>query len=124
MESPLSFLDTNILVDALRGKLPAVHEWQTGAPHLISRITWTEILAGAEDAEEERTLESFLGGFHVVELTESVARKAAKLRRTHRMKLPDAIIYASAQECGEKLVTRNTRDFPPHLAGVRVPYRL
>ena len=69
-------------------------------------------------------LESFLGEFLIVELTEPIARKAARLRRTHRMKLPDAIIYASAQESGEDLVTRNTRDFPHNLTGVRLPYRL
>ena len=124
MGAPVSFFDTNILIDVLRGIPVAVREWRKGSPHRISRITWTEILAGARDSGEEQALESFLGGFHVVELTVAIARKAAKLRRTHRMKLPDAIIYASAQEVGEDLVTRNTKDYPHPLAGVRVPYRL
>lgn len=120
----MSFFDTNILVDALQEHPAAVREWQKGAPHRISRITWAEILTGARDAGEERALESFLSEFRIVEFTEAVARKAARLRRTHRMKLPDAIIYASAQEVGEDLVTRNTKDFPPGLPGVRVPYKI
>ena len=120
----MSFFDTNVVVDTLRAIPAAVREWQRGGPHQISRITWAEILAGARDAGEERELENFKNQYTVVELTESIARKAARLRRTTRLKLPDALIYASAQERGEALVTRNTKDFPHNMAGIRVPYRL
>lgn len=124
MGRKVSFFDTNILVDLLRNIPEAVNEWRKGAPHHISRITWAEVLAGARDTTEERVLEGFLGEFHVVEISESIARQAARLRRSHRMKLPDAIIYASAREASRSLVTRNTKDFPHNLAGVRVPYQL
>jgi hypothetical protein len=40
------------------------------------------------------------------------------------MKLPDAIIWASAQANAMLLVTRNTKDFPATDPGVRVPYRI
>ena len=44
------------------------------------------------------------------------------LRREHRMRLPDAIIWATAQDLGVLLVTRNSRDFPSKDPGVRIPY--
>jgi predicted nucleic acid-binding protein len=40
------------------------------------------------------------------------------------MKLPDAIIWASALARHMLLVTRNVKDFPANDPGVRMPYRL
>jgi len=52
-----------------------------------------------------------------------VADLAARLRREHRWKLPDALQVAAAQHHGLRLVTRNTRDFPPErYPFVLVPY--
>ena len=38
------------------------------------------------------------------------------------MKLPDAIVWASARRQGRLLVSRNTKDFPAGDPGVRHPY--
>jgi predicted nucleic acid-binding protein len=57
-----------------------------------------------------------------VELTQEIARRAVELRQDLRLKLPDAIILASAEVEGCILVTRNTRDFPAHDPRVRFPY--
>ena len=45
-------------------------------------------------------------------------------RRNLGLKIPDAIILATARCHRLQLVTRNTRDFPESLGGVQVPYRL
>jgi hypothetical protein len=124
MEAPVSVLDTNILVDALHNIPAAVFTLKGCTPARISRITWMEILTGAADKDEERELESFLRRFHVQEITETVAREAVRLRRAHRLKLPDAIILATARCLGESLVTRNTKDFHPSWPGVEVPYSI
>lgn len=58
----------------------------------------------------------------MVEMDEAVCRDAIQLRKQHRMKLPDALIWASARAYGADLVTRNIKDFPPGTSGVRVPY--
>jgi predicted nucleic acid-binding protein len=42
-----------------------------------------------------------------------VADLAARLRREHRWKMPDALQASLAHYHGLSLVTRNTRDFPP-----------
>ena len=57
-----------------------------------------------------------------IELSEVVLQESLNLRRTHRLKLPDAMIWASARVNGWQLVTRNTKNFPPEWAGIRLPY--
>ena len=46
------------------------------------------------------------------------------LRRQHKMKLPDAIVWATAQVNKRLLVTRNTKDYPWDEPGIRVPYQI
>ena len=49
--------------------------------------------------------------------------RAVELRRERRLRLPDAIIWATARCAGCLLVTRNTGDFPEDEPDVRVPYQ-
>jgi predicted nucleic acid-binding protein len=117
-------LDTVILIDALIGVEQAKRELLARRRHWISRITWTEILACAE-ADGEAATEDFLRFFSVIELSEEIGRRAALIRSQQKtIRLPDAIIWASAQTTGRILVTRNTRDFPARMPGIRVPYTL
>ena len=61
-----------------------------------------------------------------MQLLRKYATEAAlTLRRHHlpKLRLPDAIILASARLLGCRLITRNTRDFPADSADVHVPYR-
>ena len=53
-----------------------------------------------------------------------VAEEGVRLRREHRMRLPDALVSATARRRSALLVTRNTKDFPKDEPGVRVPYRI
>ena len=115
--------DTNILIDALRGRPEARTELTRAGRRWISRITWIEVLAGADEASFADT-EAFLDHFSIVELDADVAWRAAMIRQQKRMKLPDAIIWASAQAAGHVLVTRNSKDFPADAPGVRIPYQL
>jgi len=115
--------DTNIVIDALNGLTQANTEYARYERVLISRITWMEILIGAGDDEAE--LRDFLESrFEIVSVDLAVSEVAIQLRRTYRMKLPDAIIWATAKTRDAVLVTRNTRDFDPKWDGVRLPYQL
>ena len=117
-------LDTVILVDALLGVEQAKRELLSRRRHWISRITWTEILAGAKPDDDGET-EDFLRFFSVIEVSEEIGRRAALIRsQQESIMLPDAMIWASAQTTGRILVTRNTRDFPARMPGIRVPYTL
>lgn len=41
-----------------------------------------------------------------------------------RIKMPDAIILATAEVAGRVLVTSNITDFPSQVPKVKVPYRV
>ena len=82
-----------------------------------------EVMVGATGDIEVAT-RSFLSSFDVIALDEEIAVRAVDLRRNHHIKLPDAIILATAQPHAMLLVTRNTRDFSADDPSVRMPYRL
>ena len=114
--------DSNILIDALNGHPSAHREIARVDRPFISRVTWIEVLSKERGATLS-TIEAFLGGFAVDELDTQVASRASALRRERpRLKLADAVILASAQLHNRILVTRNTRDFPANMPGVRIPY--
>lgn len=114
--------DSNILIDALHGDERAHRELDRIDDRWISRVTWIEVMSGVDDLSLPRT-EALLGAFMIDELDAEIAARAAALRSERRsLKLPDSVILASAQVRGRILVTRNTRDFPARLPGIRVPY--
>jgi predicted nucleic acid-binding protein len=54
----------------------------------------------------------------------AVAAEAVAIRRTRKVKLPDAIILATARTGGRIFISRNTKDFPTGVdADIRMPYR-
>jgi len=116
--------DTNILIDHLNGIKRATKEIRASADPAISVITWIEVMTGAANPAQEAILRAFLANFECLPVTNAVAERAAEKRREKRIKLPDAIILATAEIAGRTLVTRNVRDFPVGTSGVRVPYRI
>ena len=117
-----ALFDTNILIDYLNATPQARTELARYEARTISIVTWMEVMVGASAGVEAAT-RAFLATFDLVELDASIADRAVVLRRMHRMKLPDAIVWASAQSRSMLLVTRNEKDFPKG-PGIRHPYKL
>jgi predicted nucleic acid-binding protein len=117
-------LDTNILIDYLNGIPQASQELARYPASAISPITWIEVMAGATSNGEEARLRAFLGRFTTLPVDRTVAETSSVIRRQFRLRLPDAIIWATARTHSTLLVTRNTRDFPESEPDIRVPYRL
>jgi predicted nucleic acid-binding protein len=115
--------DTNILIDFLNGVEEARAELANYDDPAISIISWMEVMVGASEPTRDAT-KAFLSGFQLLGLDEPTAEAAVALRQSHRIKLPDAIVWASARVHARLLVTRNERDFPANDPGVRTPYRL
>ena len=82
-----------------------------------------EVMVGAQDDETE-TRDFLETQFEIIPLDLTVAERAVQLRRAHHARLPDAIIWATAQTRDAVLVTRNTKDFRADWQGIRVPYEL
>lgn len=118
-----ALFDTNILIDYLNGIEAARQEIARYEYASISLVTWMEVLVGTS-AEEEPIVRRFLSRFQVLGIDQIIAEQAIALRKVRRIKLPDAIVQATAMVEGMVLITRNTKDFPENSAGIRVPYRL
>lgn len=117
-----ALFDTNILIDFMRRVPAAQQELESCGHRCISRVTWIEVMAGMQ-AGEEAMLRRFLADFTVLEVSERIAEETAVIRRQRRLKLPDAIIFATAIAHDLVLVSRNTKDFKES-ERVRVPYRI
>jgi predicted nucleic acid-binding protein len=118
-----ALFDTNILIDYLNGVPQARDELNRYDGKAISIVTWMEVMAGAAPQVEAAT-RAFLDGFEIIAPDSPVAERAVEVRKSNRVKLPDAIIRASAQANALLLVTRNIKDFPASDPGVRMPYVL
>ena len=119
-------LDSVILIDHLNGIDKAsrfildLDPMQTA----ISVITRAEILSGLTE-DDEKSVSILLDQYHLLIIDKPIADLSAKLRKTHRWKLPDAFQAALALHHKIKLTTRNTKDFNPQKHDfVEIPYSL
>jgi predicted nucleic acid-binding protein len=115
--------DTVILIDYLNSIPQAKTAMDRYSDRAISVITWMEVMAGSTTEDEVR-LRSFLQNFRLIALESDIAERGFQVRRDRKIKLPDAIIQASAELFGRTILTRNTRDFPESMVGVIIPYRI
>ncbi|MGB5737446.1 MAG: type II toxin-antitoxin system VapC family toxin [Thiohalocapsa sp.] len=118
-----ALFDSNILIDYLNGIVAARDEIGRYQRPSISLITWMEVLVGAAP-DETAPVRTFLRRFECIGIDSAVAECAVELRQAKHLKLPDAIIRATAMQHSALLVTRNTKDFPDDEPGIRVPYSL
>jgi predicted nucleic acid-binding protein len=100
-------VDTDVLVDHLRGARPL----KPGAHRLhYSVISRAELYAGTSASG---LVDLLLAPYREVGVDRSVAERAGRVRRESGVRLPDALIAATALEHGLGLVTRNRRAFEP-----------
>lgn len=105
-------VDTDVFIDHLRGARP--FDPKEHRVH-YSVITRAELLAGATAGEPVRTL---LSPFREIEVNRDIADRAGEIRRATGVRLPDALIAATALLRDLVLVTRNRKDFA-RIAGLR-----
>jgi predicted nucleic acid-binding protein len=98
-------LDTNVVVDHLDGRLAA--PLPDGELH-YSVITELECLSRPSlDEAGILTVRAFLSTMTMTELSEPIRAAAVAIRRSRAVRLPDAIILATAQVIGATLLTND-----------------
>lgn len=117
-------IDSDILIDYLQGKSAAAKEIASYDEPCYSIITWMEIMCGAQDEPQREAARFLLDSMRLVELSRQIAEHAVVVRQQKKLKLPDAIIHASAEAEGCILVTRNTKDFDRRDPRIRIPYKV
>lgn len=120
--------DSAIVIDLLLGLNQARAEFERAREQRIqpwiSRLVWLEVMSRCT-SEGLHVTERFLAGFGIDDLDAEISDRAASLRRERPdLVTVDAIVFATAQIRGRIFVTRNTKDFPANMPGIRVPYIL
>ena len=115
-------LDTNVAIGYLDGSDSARHlidqYGANTANSAISQITRIELLSySALSAEEEARIQPLLAAVPVILLDDRIERETIAVRRRVHLKLPDAIIAATASVHGLQLLTLDAR----LAAALRVP---
>ncbi|CAK0748859.1 putative nucleic acid-binding protein, contains PIN domain [Gammaproteobacteria bacterium] len=98
-------LDTNILIDIHAGRIafgPSVGHYTYSVISEIELLSWPAI-----KPVQEQELRYLLGHLQRVEVDAVVRETAIRLRRQYRLKLPDAIIAASAVVNNAVLLTND-----------------
>ena len=115
-------IDSNAVIDFCNGKLPLQGRDLLFAIEqpIISIITHIEVLGfAAIEKDEERQLKDFISIAHIIPLDLQVSLKTIELRQQLRIKLPDAVIAATALVFDLTLITRNTDDFK-NILGIKL----
>ena len=91
----------------------------------LSVITRIELLGYNTTKEANQLLIDFIDSSIVLELSEDVIKQTILIRKTHKIKIPDAIIAATSINANRILVSNNIKDFKniENLKTVN-PYRL
>ncbi|SDD34882.1 hypothetical protein SAMN04488104_102549 [Algoriphagus faecimaris] len=77
-----------------------------------SIITEIELLSWKKLTEKEKlVISDFLSHFRKIELSEDVKDETIRIRKRLNIKIPDAVIAASALVQGKELLTHNQKDF-------------
>lgn len=116
-------IDSNAVIDYLGSTLSNtgmafMNDVVNNIPN-TSIITKIEVLGFNTTQEAYRLLTNFFDDAIVLSITNKVEAKTIELRKNHKIKLPDAIIAATALVNNYSLVTRNLSDFE-RIAGLEL----
>ena len=110
---PDVLVDTDLFIDHLRGAAalkPGKHRLH------YSVITRAELFAGSSATAQ---ISQLLAPFRELPVDRAGAERAARIKRESGLRMPDALIAATALEHGLSLATRNRNRFGP-VQGLRL----
>lgn len=111
----ITLLDTNVLIEILKGNQSTLQIVENLSSTAISSITVMELYYGALNKAELKQLEKFVALFKIVHLNEQISINSENLIKTyaksHTLDIPDSLIASTALVQGYKLFTYNIKDF-------------
>lgn len=101
-------LDSNIVIYLSQKKLSINEVFEDDKSYHISLVTYMEILSyNFISKKEEQFIKQLLSLFHIIDITREIAEKVIDLKKIRKIKLPDAIIVATALAYNYTLYTND-----------------
>jgi len=111
-------IDTNVLIDYLRGIFEAknsLKQLEQESSVAISVITKMELIIGCGNKAELQSIERFLSRFQLIELNKYISKSVTKLLNlyhlSHGLLIADALIAATAIQLDLPLFSKNQGDY-------------
>lgn len=105
-------LDSNIIIYLSKGLINIEDLFDKYDEFYISIITYMEVMGFQFSNQEEKNIvKGLLNKFEMIGINLEIAEIVISIRERKRIKLPDAIILATAKYKNCDLLTRNVRDF-------------
>jgi hypothetical protein len=99
------FVDTNILLYFLKGDQEVI-EMLTGRDIVISFITELELLAFPKISHNsEKIIQGMLSSCTIIDIDKEIKALCIELRKSFKLKLPDALIAATSLKLNLPLIT-------------------
>jgi predicted nucleic acid-binding protein len=108
-------IDSNVIIGYLDNKLPKkgmeLMDIVMDDVPTISVVTKIEVLRFNASDESYKILQNFINDSTIIGLNDLIVDKTIAIGKAHKIKLPDAIIAATALVNDRALITRNISDF-------------
>jgi len=112
MNGNSGLLDSNVIIDASKGIISMQDIVKDYDNLYISIITYVETLGyNFADNEEKEIITQILNIIEIIELNKEIADIAIKYRKIKKIKLPDALVLATAKNIKADLITSDITDF-------------
>ena len=111
----VTLLDTNILIEVLKGNQSIIEKLIPGQQYGISAVCSMELIYGVRDKAEVKKIEKALSQLRCYHITSAISKTALELMqkysKSHGLAIPDALIASTAIIEELPLFTLNVKDF-------------
>jgi hypothetical protein len=119
-----ALLDSNIIIHLAQGKIDFDSFADDYDELCISVITYMEVLGHRfQDDNYKQKIESLLNLFTRLDITEVVVKEVIAIRQRFSIKLPDAIILATARITKCEFISNNDKDFSGEIKVKTIPFK-
>ena len=108
-------VDSNTIIDYVGNKMPdkslLILDGYFDNNFSLSIISKIEVLGFNDSSDELKQLVDFIDLANIIYVDDVIANKTIELRKIYKIKLPDALIAATALVYNFMLISRNISDF-------------
>ncbi len=103
-------LDSNTIIYLSKELIKVDDVFNQDEDYSVSIITYMEVLGYSFDLDEEKVfIEELFSYLNIIYIDEAIANRVIELRQNNKIKLPDAIICATALLNSATLITNDIR---------------